>query len=153
VKIFLAVLMLAVAAPCSAQTSSITVEPVAVSLRYLPAALGASVRAGVEVMAGPQYAVNVNDAVTRDARSWAGAYATVQLRSSAGLSVNVSPAGVALVVGNDYAAAYPSAQLGVEYGRGRVSFGTLVRVIRVPTVNSSATYWTRWVPLRVSYSL
>jgi hypothetical protein len=151
VKVILTLLMLSAAAPGFAQTSSVTAEPVAVGLRYLP--VGGSVRAGVEATAGPQYAVNVNDEVTRGARSWAGAYATVQLRSQAGVHMSISPAGVALVIGDDYAAAYPSAQLGVEYGRSRVSLGTLVRVIRVPTADSNATYWTRWIPLRVSYAL
>jgi hypothetical protein len=151
VKVILVLLMLSVVAPGSAQTLSVTAEPVAVGLRYLP--VGAAVRAGVDLTAGPQFALNVNDAVTRGARSWAGAYATVQFRSTAGVHVNVSPIGVALVIGDDYAAAYPGAQLGFEYGRSRFSVGTLVRVIRVPTADSNATYWTRWVPLRLGYSL
>lgn len=156
-KSFAALLMLAGAPVClSAQSpatgtrgeTTLTAEALAVGVRY--SLRTDKLGVGAELVAGPQFAVALNDDHD-DSRNWAGAYATLQLRVAGGVHVLASPIGVALVRGNDYTAAYPSAQFGIDYGKSRLSVGTLARVVRVPLANSEVQYRASWVPLRVSY--
>jgi hypothetical protein len=146
----LCVLISPVAGHAQGGRLAVTGEPAAIGLSFATSQTTGLVLAA---HAGPSFGLDVNDEIGGDARSWAGAYLGLGVRSEGGIGFHVSPLGAAVVAGNDYASVYPSAQLGVDYGRKRFRLGTMVRVIRVPTANSTAAYWTQWVPVRISYSL
>lgn len=129
---------------------AILAEPLAAGLEVAWA--GTRVRAGVALMAGPQFGVDVADA-DADVRSWANAQLMLGYRPAHTFELYLSPIGAALVIGDDFAAVYPSAQAGVEFGAGRIRFGSLFRVIRIAGGNGTGTYWTQWIPLRVAYSI
>jgi hypothetical protein len=86
-----------------------------------------------------------------DVRSWAGAWAVLGYRVKNGIRIHVAPVGAALAVGNDFSAVYPSGQAGLDIGPGRIRVGSALRVIRVAGPNGTGTWWTQWVPVRLSY--
>jgi len=151
---------LAIPAGAGAQTQGTQTAPrsIEVQLFVEPVRAGAQVllgrgpvwRAGLALGAGPSYAVTLRSAETRDVRSWAGAWAVVSARARNGIGVSVSPIGAALVIGNDFSAVYPSGEIAIAVGQGRVRGGSLVRVIRIAGGFGTGTWWTQWVPVRVS---
>lgn len=128
---------------------AVLAEPLAAGLEVAWA--GSRVRAGAALIAGPQFGVDVANAP--DVRAWANAQLVLGFRPAPRFELFVSPIGAALVVGDDFGAVYPSAQAGAEFGAARMRFGSLFRIIRIAGGNGSGTYWTQWIPLRVSYSI
>jgi hypothetical protein len=57
------------------------------------------------------------------------------------------------VIGSDFGVVFPSAQLELSRGVGRFRVGTVLRTIRVAEANDRATWWTEWLPLRLSVAL
>jgi hypothetical protein len=154
VKKILLTLVLALAAPATSSAQSrvsVNAEPVAIGLDYGNRSAGWGL--AVEALGGPQYGVDLHGTAESSARRWASTFASLRYRSAGGFGVILSPLGASLMIGNDYSAVYPSAQLGVDYGKGRLGVGTFARVFRIPTADSNAEYWAQWVPVRISYSL
>lgn len=127
-------------------------EPAAGGAQYLYY-LGQGWRGGVTVTAGPTYGVRVSKELSGDIRNWGSAYATIGFRTRGGIEANISPIGVAAIIGNDFGTVYPSGQGYLGVARGRLRAGSVLRVIRIAGGNGSGEYWTQWVPLRVGIVL
>ncbi len=118
-------------------------------LRYL----GQGWRAGVTAVVGPTYGVRVSKDISDDIRNWGSAYATIGFRTRHGIEADLSPIGVAAIIGNDFGTVYPSGQAYLGIVRGKLRAGSVLRVIRIAGGNGSGDYWTQWVPLRIGLTL
>src|SRR5687768_4515442 len=68
---------LSCALPTVSPGQHLTIEPIAVGIRYLPVGAG-NLKAGIDVIAGPQYGVQLGEVGDGSARSWAAAYLGVE---------------------------------------------------------------------------
>ena len=139
------------AASRSASDVLVFVEPIAAGLQYAWTTR-AGLRLGAALTAGPQFGVDVADA-SAELRSWANVQSLLAYRFPNGIEAFVSPVGAALVVGDDFGAVYPSAQIGVEFGGLRTRFGSILRIIRIAGPDGTGDYWTQWIPIRIAYSI
>jgi len=111
--------------------------------------LGGPWRAGAAVGAGPFGGVTLARGTSGALREWATAYVAISVRSSAGAEVIVSPIGVALAVGDDFGAIYPTAQVQLGIARSRLRISSVVRVIRIARGDGGGAYWSQWIPVRI----
>ena len=123
-------------------------EPIAAGVRYARA-IGTRTFVGPALTAGPFHGVAIDDAAGADLREVATLHLAFVVAPTERLRVVLQPVGVALATGNDFGAAYPSAQGGMEWRLGRFVAGTDLRVIRVAGPNGSGDYRIHWIPLRV----
>ena len=142
---------LAAQAP-SANEVTLFAESFAGGVQYLRH-LGGPWRLGVQVGAGPTEGVTVSEEPGDNARTWATGYPTVGFRSPGGVELLLSPIGVAVISGSDFATVYPSGQLQLGLASGRFRVGSVLRVVRIAGGYGSGTYWTQWVPLRLGIAL
>ena len=138
------------AAEAGAQEITLTAEPLAGGVQILTKK--GSWRFGASMTAGPLVGVELTDTDVSDATNAATAFAAVVYRASK-LQVVLNPIGAALVVGNDFSAVYPAAQVGVDVLLGRFTIGSALRAIRIAGPNGGAEYWTHWIPVRAGYRL
>ena len=131
---------------------SLAVEPLAGGAQYLHR-IGGRVYLGVAVTAGPLYGVVLSRGDFGRLREWATLYPVLAYRLPSGIQAFLSPIGAALAVGDDFGSVYPSAQAGLELGRGRLRMGTVRRGVRIATGNGGGSYRVQWVPLRLGYTL
>lgn len=131
---------------------TVVVEPIAAGVEIL-GRVGATTRLGLTATAGPSETVNVGADLARDYRTVVNGYATIGVRLGAGVEALLSPIGVAVVTGDDFAAAYPSAQAALAVAAGRIRVGTALRVVRIAGGNGTGDDWWQWVPLRIGVPL
>jgi hypothetical protein len=129
-------------------------EPVAIGVHYAVAA-GKGWRVGPQLIVGPFHGISVRPQATREPMNWASAFVSVRYPVGARAVLALAPLGATLVVGGDFAAVYPSGQVGGDYrvGAGRVRIGSDLRVIRIAGPNDTGDYWMQWVPLRIGVVL
>jgi hypothetical protein len=125
---------------------AITAEPIAGGLRYLRGD-PSGVRFGAGLTVGPLQGVTIAEAETGDLDEWAtlhvlAGFGRGRLRATAG-------PGVALAIGDDFGALYPSGRLSLEWAAGRLRLGTVVKVLRIAGAYGRGDYWLRWIPVRV----
>lgn len=124
-------------------------EAVGAGVRYT-AAVGSRVAIGPSITAGRSETVTISrSSEFGNLRTWATAYLTILVAPTPRLRVVLQPIGVAVTGGDDFAAAYPSAQGGLEWRSNRLLVGTDVRVLRIAGGNGTGHYWAAWIPLRV----
>ena len=149
-------LVTAAAAPEGAsQGTSASVEIHAEALAVgaeltLPVAAAWSV--GGEVSVGKHLSVAVTDAGA-GLDTYATGYLALRWTPDAAWQVVLSPIGFAVVVGNDFGTAYPSARLGMSRFLGHWGIGTEVRVVRIAGGGGSGDYWIQWAPVRLAVRL
>lgn len=148
-------LTLSIPSPSAAQSLSpsrneiaIHIEPIAAGIRYA-GAIGPRVSIGPSLTAGPFHGITLGDDDGAELREAGTAYLAIVLAPAERLRVVLQPIGAAVVTGDDFGAAYPSAQGGVEWRWGRFVAGTDLRVIRVAGPNGSGDYRLHWIPLRI----
>jgi hypothetical protein len=127
------------------------VEPLAAGAQYTRG-IGGGWSTGAAVVAGPLRAVTIAQGGSGQFREWLGAYALLRYGPDQGIQAAVSPVGAALIVGDDFAAVYPSAQAGLEFARGRLNAGSWVRLIRIAGGGGSGLYRVRWSPVQLGYA-
>jgi hypothetical protein len=108
---------------------------------------------GAALGVGPSEGVTVAGLPRWDADPWVTGYLTAAFELPAAVELAVSPIGAIAVIGSDFGVVFPSAQLQLSRGAGRFRLGTALRVIRVAEAGGRATWWTEWLPLRVSVTL
>jgi hypothetical protein len=141
------------AAPAAAQRSvTLVAEPIAVGVEVL-GRIGATTRVGLTATGGPSETVNLGEALSRDYRTVVNGYVTIGLRVAPKVEALVSPIGVAVVTGDDFAAACPSAQAAFAVAAGRLRFGSGLRVVRIAGGNGTGDYWWQWIPVRIGIPL
>lgn len=131
---------------------SLFAESFAGGVQYLRRA-GGALRVGLQLAAGPSEGVLLSEESSEELRSWATGYLAIGYRASNGFEAVVSPIGVAVVSGGDFAAAYPSGQLLLGVATGRLRLGSVLRVVRIAGANGGGDYRTEWIPLRVGITL
>ncbi len=141
------------AAPeCVSQVSpgfvEVHVEAVAVGAA-LVVPVGGAWSVGGDVSVGKHAVVNVTDAGA-GIDTYATGYLGLRWTPDAAWQLALSPLGAAVVVGNDFGTAYPSARLGISRFWRRVGIGTEVRLVRIAGGGGSGDYWVQWVPVRVA---
>jgi hypothetical protein len=127
-------------------------ESFAGGVQYLRV-VGGPWRLGVQLAAGPSEGVLLSEEGFEELRSWATGYLAIGYRAANGFEAVVSPIGVAVLSGSDFAAAYPSGQLLLGLGTGRLRIGSVLRVVRIAGGNGSGDYRTEWIPIRVGITL
>lgn len=128
------------------------VEPLAVGLQY-GWAVGGGWRIGPQIIVGPFEGVVLHRTLRDQAKEWASTYVSAKCPLGPRAEVAVAPIGATLVVGNDFRAVYPTAQVGLDYRAGRVFIGSDLRVIRIAGPNGTGDYWTHWIPVRIGLAL
>lgn len=131
---------------------TLVAEPIAAGVEVL-GRVGGTTRLGLTATAGPSETVHLGTALGRDYRTVVNGYATVGLRVATNVEALVSPIGVAVVTGDDYAAAYPSAQAALAIAAGTLRLGSGIRVVRIAGSKGRGDYWWQWVPVRVGVPL
>lgn len=107
---------------------------------------------GIELNLGDHATVQVSGEA-RGVGTWATGYLVARWTPDSGWQVSLSPIGIALVVGSDFGAIYPSARLGASRFWGRVGIGTELRVVRIASGHGRGDYWGQWTPVRLSVRL
>ena len=126
---------------------TISAEPFAGGLRYLRGE-PTGFRFGAGLTIGPLQGVTLADADTGNLDEWATLHAVVGFGAAGGIRATLGP-GVALAIGDDFGALYPSGQADVEWAHGRLRLGTIVRVMRIAGSYGTGDYWVRWIPVRL----
>lgn len=116
-------------------------------------AVGKGWRVGPQLIVGPFHGISVHPKAPDDLKEWVSAYVAVRYPLGRRAVIAFAPVGASVVVGGDFAAVYPSAQLGGDYRAGRVLIGSDVRVIRIAGPNDTGDYWIQWIPLRIGLVL
>lgn len=131
---------------------TLVAEPIAAGVEVL-GRVGAATRLGITATAGPSETVNLEESWSRDYRTVLNGYATLGLRVTPSIEALISPIGVAVVTGDDFAAAYPSAQAALAVAAGRLRLGSGIRVVRIAGGSGTGDYWWQWIPLRIGVPL
>jgi len=126
---------------------TLTVEPLAAGVRYLRGAR-AGFRFGAGLTVGPLHGVTLAEAETGNLDEWATAHVLAGYRWNNGLQLAAGP-GVALALGDDFGALYPSGEVSIEAASGRLRLGTVVTAMRIAGSYGTGDYWVRWIPVRV----
>lgn len=107
---------------------------------------------GVDLSAGKHLGLDLPE--VDDELDLVGAgYAVITWRPDSRWQASLGPIGLAGVVGNDFAAVYPSGRLGLGHFWGRLGVGTEFRLVRIAGSNGTGEYWLHWSPVRVSVRL
>jgi hypothetical protein len=128
------------------------VEPAAIGVHY-SVEVGKGWRVGPQLILGPFQGVSVDRKAPRELKEWATAYVSVRYPLGPRVVLALAPVGATLVVGGDFAAVYPTGQVGGDYRVGRVLIGSDLRVIRIAGPNDTGDYWVQWIPLRIGIVL
>jgi hypothetical protein len=151
--VLLPLAILCATAPAPGQRPvTIVAEPIAVGVEVL-GRVGSATRVGLTATAGPSETVNLGAARFRDYRTVVNGYATIGIRLAPPVEALISPIGVAVVTGDDFAAAYPSAQAALAVAAGPVRIGSGIRVVRVAGGSGGGDYWWQWIPIRIGVPL
>lgn len=124
------------------------VEPAALGVHY-SLAVGGDWRVGPQLVLGPFHGVSLHRESSGELKEWASAYLSVRYPVGRRAVLAVAPVGASLVLGGDFAAVYPTGQIGGDYRVGRVLIGSDLRVIRIAGPNGTGDYWIQWIPLRI----
>jgi hypothetical protein len=110
--------------------------------------------AGAGVGGGPSTLVQVSGAgLYDDEREGGHAGVFIGYAPSPYLQLEVCPLRLSLLLGNDYGAVYPSAEMGVMAGTRRFKAGSRLVVVRVAGPNGTGDYPLFWIPLNLRYTL
>lgn len=107
---------------------------------------------GLDLSVGKHLVVDVTDEGS-GVTTYATGYLGAGWRPNEHWQVALSPVGLALVVGNDFAAIYPSGRFGISYFWERIGVGSELRVVRIAGSFGSGDYWVQWAPVRISFRL
>ena len=107
---------------------------------------------GIDLSLGNHFGVNLLE-VDDEVDLIGAGYGVVTWRPDNRVQVSLGPIGLATVLGNDFAAIYPSARLGLGYFPGKFGVGTELRLVRIAGGNGTGNYWLHWSPVRVSLRL
>ncbi|MGE3801473.1 MAG: hypothetical protein AB7H80_10660 [Candidatus Kapaibacterium sp.] len=107
---------------------------------------------GLDLSVGKHLVVDLTDEGS-GVTTYATGYLGATWRPNADWQVAFNPIGLALVVGNDFAAIYPSGRFGVSYFWERIGIGTELRLVRIASSFGTGDYWGQWSPVRVSLRL